>query len=181
MRTAHYFTDATSIKAGYRLLCSLFVEYDFLSFYRDSDPDPLDDFLQYSDEDRSENLITLAAIVRACDDELGTLKDIEPNFPNGVGWLRPDHQKETPLTIREACNKIIHAKVVKYDYAWAEENPIRGQYFKDHGYEDHKKYKTPALQLEGEHQTGHKWTARVELVPFILAASMWDMWKWKLA
>lgn len=181
MRRAHSITDATSIKSGYRLMCSLFSAYDFPVFYRDNDPDPRDDFLQYSDEEISENLITLAAITRACDDELGTLKDIEPNFPKGVGLLKLDGEKDKPLTIREACNKIIHAKVVKYDFAWSEENPIWGKWYKDQGYDVRKKYKTPALQLEGMNQSGKNWEARIELVPFILAASMWDMWKWKLA
>lgn len=181
MRTAHCITDATSIKAGYRLLCSLFAAYDFPVFRRDDDPDPLDDFLQYSDEDISENLIKLAAIARACDDELGILKNIEPNFPKGIGQLILEGEKSKPLTIREACNKIIHAKVVEYDFAWSEENPIWGQWFKAQGYEVKNKYKTPALRLRGEHQNGKQWTARVELVPFVLATSMWNMWKWKLA
>ena len=181
MRTAHTITDATSIKAGYRILCSLFSAYDFPLFYRDSDPDPFDSFLQYSDEEISENLVTLAAIARACDDELGILQSIEPNFPEGVGVLKPEGEKDKPLTIREACNKIIHAKVVKYDLAWSEENPIWGRWYKDQGRNVRNKYKTPALQVEGTHQNGRKWEARVELVPFILAASMWDMWKWKLA
>jgi hypothetical protein len=181
MRTAHHITDATSIKAGYRLLCSLFAAYDFPDFYRDDDPDPLDDFLQYSDEEMSENLVTLAAIARACDDELGTLKAIEPNFPKGVGILKLEGDKEKPLTIREACNKIIHVKVVKYDLVWSGENPIWGQWYKARGYEVSNRYKNPALRLEGTHQNGKKWAARVELIPFILAASMWDMWKWNLA
>jgi len=181
MRTAHSISDATSTKAGYRLLCSLFTAYDFPVFYRDDDQDPLDVFLQYSDEEMSENLIILAAITRACDDELGMLKYIEPNFPEGVGLLKPDGEKDKPLTIREACNKIIHAKVVEYDFAWSEENPIWGRWYKDQGYDVKKQYKTPALQLKGENQKGMKWEAKVELVPFILAASMWNMGKWKLA
>lgn len=181
MRTAHNITDTTSIKAGYRLLCFLFAAYDFPVFRRDDDPDPLDNFLQYSDEEISENLITLAAIARACDDELGILKNVEPNFPKGVGQLTPEGERSETLTIREACNKIIHAKVVEYDLTLSEENPIWGQWFKAQGYEVRNQYKTPALKLEGEHQNGKKWVARVELVPFILATSMWDMWKWELA
>ena len=182
MRTAHSITDTTTIKAGYRLLCSLFAAYDFPVFYRDDDPDPIDDFLQYSDEEMSENLITLAAIARASDDELGVLKNIESNFPKGVGQLTPEGEKSRPLTIREACNKIIHAKVVEYDLAWSEENPIWDQWFKARGYEVKNKYKTPALKLEGKHQQNDKkWVARVEIVPFILARSMWKVWIWKFA
>lgn len=181
MRTAHSVTDSTLIKAGHRLLCALFAAYDFPIFYRDDDPDPLDDFRQFEDEEISENLLTLVAISRACDDELDTLAAIEPNFPNGVGWLKLEGSEKKPLTIREACNKVIHAKLVKYDLAWVEENPIWGRWYKDQDFEVKNRYKAPAVKLEGEHQSGKKWEARVELVPFILAASMWDMWKWKLA
>ena len=85
MRTAHTITDATSIKAGHRLLCSLFSTYDFPVFYRDSDPDPFDSFLQYSDEVISENLFTLAAIARACDDELGIYAKHRAKLP-GRCW-----------------------------------------------------------------------------------------------
>jgi hypothetical protein len=96
MRTAHSITDATSIKAGYRLLSSLFSAYDFPDFYRDDDPDPFDELLQYSDEDISQNLVTLAVIARACDDEMGTLKNIEPNFPDGIGFLQFEGEDENP-------------------------------------------------------------------------------------
>lgn len=180
MRTAHNITDTTSIKAGYRLICSLFAAYDFPVFRRDDDLDPLDVFLQYSDEEISENLITLAAIARASDDELGTLENIESNFPNGVGKLSVQGEKSKTLTIREACNKIIHAKVVEYNLAWSEENPIWSQWFKAQGYEVKNQYKTPALKLEGINQNGKSWVATIDLVPFIFATSMWDMWKWKL-
>lgn len=181
MRTAHSITDSTTIKIGYRLLSYIFAAYDFPVFNRDSDPDPLDDLLQYLDEEISENLITLAAVARACDDELGILASIEPNFPNGVGSLSPMEEDSKPLTVREACNKIIHAKVVEYDLAWADENPIWGHWYKSQGHEVKNKYKTPALKLKGANKNGKEWEARVELVPFIYAASLWDAWKWKLA
>jgi hypothetical protein len=181
MRNAHSISGTTTIRTGYRLLSFLFAAYDFPIFTRDNDPDPLDTLLQYQDEELSENLIKLAAIARACDDELHILAGIEPNFPNGVGFLMHDGVAEQPLTIREACNKIIHAKVVNYDFAWSDENPIWGAWYRAHGYEVERRYKAPALQLEGMRQNREKWSARVELVPFIYATSMWDMWKWKLA
>src|SRR5262245_33632 len=141
MRTAHSITDTTTIKTGYRLLSSIFAAYDFPIFNRDSDPDPLDELLQHADDEISDNLVTLAAKARGTDDELGILKGIELNFANGVGSLTPEGETAKPLTIREACNKIIHAKVVKYDLAWSEENPIWGQWYKAQGLEVKKRYK----------------------------------------
>lgn len=181
MRTAHSITESMTIKAGYRLICFLFAAYDFPTFLRDDDPDPLDDFLQYSDDEITENLITLAATARAHDDELGALKKIESNFPKGMGWMMVEGENSKTLTIREACNKIIHAKVVNYDLAWAEENPIWGQWFENRGYEVRNQYKAPALKLEGKLVNGKIWSARVELVPFVLATSSWNIGKWKLS
>ena len=163
MRTAHNVSDDTLIKAGHRLLSALFASYDFPLFFRDDDPDPLHDFLQFEHEEISENLLTISAISRALDDEVGRLEAIEPNFPKGVGWLQTQGANQEPLCIRDACNKIIHAKVVKYDFAWIEENPIWGKWYKDQGFEVRKQYKAPAVNLEGEHQSGKKWSARVEL------------------
>lgn len=181
MRASHSITGVTSIKHGYRLLCALFAAYDFQLLYRDSDPDPLDDFLQFADEEKSENIISLSAIARASDDELGSLAQIEISFPNGVGWLRQEGESQITLSIREACNKIIHAKTVKYDLAWSEENPVWGQWYKAQGLEVKDKFKAPALELNGCHISGKTWEARIELVPFIMAASLWDDWGWNLS
>ena len=158
----------------------MFAAYDYALLRRDDDPDPMDEFQQFEDEEISEWLLTLAAIARVTDDELGTLKNVEKNFPDGVGILE-EGGKEAPLTIREACNKIIHAKTVEYEFGWTEENPIWGRWFKAQGYDVKGKYKAPALMLKGTRQNGVTWNARLELVPFVIAAAMWDMWKWKLA
>jgi len=180
MRTGHFTNDTSLIKTGHRLLSCLFASYDYALLRRDDDPDPMDDFQQFEDEEISEWILTLAAIARVTDDELGTLKNVEINFPDGVGLLA-EGGKQVALTIREACNKIIHAKTVRYEFAWAEENPIWGRWFRAQGHEIKGKYKAPALLLEGTRQNGVTWKARVELVPFVVAAAMWDMWKWKLA
>jgi hypothetical protein len=180
VRTGHFTTDTSLIKAGHRLLSCLFASYDYDLLRRDDDPDPMDDFRQFEEEEISECILTLAAVARISDDELGTLKAIESNFPSGVGVL-DEGGKQVPLTIREACNKIIHAKTVQYEFGWTEENPIWGRWFRAQGHEVKGKYKVPALLLEGARQNGNPWKARLDLVLFILAAAMWDMWKWKLA
>ncbi len=181
MRTSHFITDETTVKSGYQLLSLLFAAYDFDDLYRDSDPDPLDDLLQYQDELISEKLVSLSALARVCDDEMDVLKSIEANFPEGVGTLTPENNETIPLSIREACNKVIHANSIKYDFAWSDENPIWSRWYSDQGIDNKGEYKTPALVAGGERQNGNKWDARIELVPFIYAISLWDLWKWKLA
>lgn len=180
MRTGHFTTDASLIKAGHRLLSCLFASYDFDLLRRDDDPDPMDVFRQFEDEEVSEWILKLAAIARITDDELGTLKAIEPNFPSGVGMLEEGGRAQ-PLSIREACNKVIHAKSARYEFGWTEEHPIWGRWFKSMGYEVTGKYRNPILHLDGSRANGQPWGASLNLVPFILATAMWDMWKWKLA
>ena len=179
MKSGHFITDASLIKVGHRLLSCLFAAYDYDLLRRDDDPDPMDDFRQFEEEDISEWILNLAAIARVKDDELGTLKTIEPNFPSGVGVLE-EGGKTVALSIREACNNVIHATAVQYEFGWADENPIWGRWFRAQGCEIKGKYKAPALVLEGTRQNGIPWKAKVELVPFVLAVAMWDMWKWKL-
>ena len=89
----------------------------------------MDTLLQFEQEEMSESILTLAAVARIADDERATLKAIEPNFPDGVGVLIED-DKEIPLTIREACNKIIHSKASRFELQWAEENPIWARWYK---------------------------------------------------
>lgn len=176
MRQAHFTTDDSLVKAGHRFLASVFAAYDFDILRRDDDPDPLDDFRRYEDEDRSEALITLAAVSRVTDDEMKTLDGANAAFPDGVGYLQ-QADKRAALTVREACNKIIHATKVQYDFAWSEENPLWSKWYRTHGHNVKGRYKAPALMLEGA-KWGNDWIARVELVPFVLSTAMWDVGRW---
>lgn len=63
MRSGHLITEEPIIKIGHRLLCIIFSAYDFESLYRDPDsrtrdPDPLDDFRQFEENEISECLLT---------------------------------------------------------------------------------------------------------------------------
>lgn len=111
------------------MLASLFAEYDFDLLRRDDDPDPTDQLTAFAFEDRAEWLLTLAAIARVTDDELGTLSSVSASFPAGVGWIEVGAQQRSSLSVREACNKIIHAESVTYDFAMADENPLWHGYF----------------------------------------------------
>lgn len=88
---------------------------------------------------------------------------------------------QEPLCIRDACNKIIHAKVVKYDFAWIEENPIWENGTKIKALRLENNIRPRLLTSKVSTRAEKKWSARVELVPFVLAVSLCDMWKWKLA
>ena len=186
MRSGLLINNEPLIKLGHRLLCMFFAAYDFESFYRDQDkpmlrdPDPLDDFRQFEENEISEILLTLAALSRACDDEYGLLGMADGALPQGVGTLTTDKGIE-PLTLREACNKIVHAQSLVYDLAKGTENPIWGKWYKNQGHTVTGDFKAPAIIIKGSRRNGKPWEARIELVPFVYGVSVENINQWKTA
>lgn len=185
MKTGLQINDEPLVKLGHRLLCLFFSAYDFEVFYRDldpplRDPDPLDDLRQFEESEISETLLTLAALARACDDEYGILETSGKVFPNGVGTLTTD-KGVVPLTLREACNKIVHAKSVVCDLAKGTENPIWGKWYKDQGHVVTGEFKAPAMIIKGTRQNRAAWEARIEIVPFVYGVSLENISAWKIA
>lgn len=185
MKSGLLINDEPLIKLGHRLLSIFFAAYDFEIFYRDLDPhtrdaDPLDDFRQFEESEISEILLTLAALARACDDENSLLGIADKAFPKGVGTLTTNNGI-VPLTLREACNKIVHAQSLVYDLAKGTENPIWGKWYSDQGHSVTGDFKTPAILIKGTRQNGKSWEARLELVPFVYGVSIEGINQWKIA
>ena len=177
LRSPHTISDATLVRAGHRVLCIAYALYEWESLRRDSDPDPLDDLLQFEDEDLSESLLSLASLARAADDERRTLDVTAKEFPNGVGMLT-SRGKVIPLAPREACNKVIHAASLAVDLALTDRNQIWDRWYRSQGQDIEAEYKAPALLLEGDHFRDGPWSARLELVPFVYATALSLNWKW---
>ncbi|MBI2182507.1 MAG: hypothetical protein HYU31_17025 [Deltaproteobacteria bacterium] len=176
---AHLLSDDTLKRLGYRLLCSVYAEYEWRGLRRDSDPDVLDSFLARADEEISELLVSLSALARAADDELGTLTQLEKVFPNGVGTVDVDgHSK--PLSPREACNKIIHAKSLDWDFPIEERNPIYNDYYVSQGLDVKGSFRNPKAILSGVHGRV-PWRCTISIVPFVVAVSNWDVGHWRFA
>lgn len=185
MRSGLIINNEQLIKLGHRLLCLFFSAYDFETLYRDSDPqlrdpDPLDSFRQYEDDEISETLLTLAALARASDDEYGLLKTASSVFPDGVGTLKTDKGVE-PLTLREACNKIIHAESFTCELAKTTENPIWKKWYQVQGYEVKGDFKAPAIIISGTSQNEKVWAACIQVVPFVYGVSIDNISAWEIA
>jgi hypothetical protein len=178
MNNGHFISDDMLVRAGYGLLTSVFAAYDLNDLRRDSDPDPLDDLRRFEDEVQTGRLITLAAVARVLDDDTKQLDGASSAFPGGVGWLEVSGRR-THLSIRDACNKIIHARAILYDLSWADENPLWGRWYAAFGHDVRGKFKAPALELSGSRGSS-EWRARVELVPFVIATALTDAYKWNL-
>ena len=155
-------------KKGYELISLVFSKYE-LSLLKN----PIDEYccpviqLQ-KDEDKHifDSLISFAAMMRVNDDlSQYSDKHLEEN-PEGVGSITTKENKE-PLSLREACNKIIHAKSVEFKLEYQEEHPLYPNY--DGGLyskEEWQKYKNPTITLHGDFN-GSSWTAEIELINFV--------------
>jgi hypothetical protein len=179
MREGLLLSETTLTRTGFRLLALLFAEYEWGELRRDDDPDVLDDFTSEASDLISEDLVALAAMARAQDDELKTLTLLQKVFPHGVGTLISGNCAEA-LSPREACNKILHARKFRYKLDFSERNPLYERYYQRMGLERAGRFKAPVLVLEGEHHN-EQWRAEVDAIPFVIAASAPGVHQWAFA
>jgi hypothetical protein len=176
----HLISDAQLVKAGHRILCIAFAMYEWTRLRRDDDPDPLDKLLEFEEEELTEELLKLSALARANDDRLKILDHATKAFPDGVGTITSKGETKS-LSAREACNKIIHARKVRMDFAESDKNPIWENWYRFQGHAVRDNFKVPALLLDGTHFNGVRWKARVELVQFVYAVALKDISHWSIA
>lgn len=179
MREGLLLSDTTITRTGYRLLCLLYAEYEWVQLRRDDEHDVLDDFAAESTDLISEDLVALAAMARAQDDEFQSLSLLKNTFPAGVGSLESSG-KVVPLTPREACNKILHARKFYYKLELSETNPLYERYYQRLGCTRRGTFKAPRLVLEGE-RNGEAWRAEVEAVLFVIALAGPNVHSWAFA
>ena len=179
MREGLLLSGTTITRTGYRLLCLLYAEYEWGELHRDDEYDVLDDLAAESTDLISEDLVALAAMARAQDDEFKSLSLLSSTFPAGVGSLESGGQT-VPLTPREACNKVLHARKFYYKLDRSETNPLYERYYQRRGITRRGAFKTPKLILEGE-RNGKPWRAEVEAVPFVIALAGPNVHSWAFA
>ena len=124
-------------------------------------------------------MLKLSALARANDDALNTLDQSGKAFPDGIGTLT-SNGKTVPLSPREACNKIIHARKMSFDLSRSDKNPIWEEWYASQGHSVRGDFKVPALLLEGEHFKTGPWEVRLELIPFVYAVALPHVWQWNM-
>jgi hypothetical protein len=140
-------TRATNIRRDmYLLFATVYASGHFpLEPDETEDPFSLAQLASEFEEDESRRLLlSIAAAVRA------TLRG-----DTGVADLPCGSLTEAsgtrPLTVREACDKALHAKTIRLDVEMDGRRAVR---------------LLPTMILDGEARSGEGWTARIELVPF---------------
>ena len=112
-------------------------------------------------------LISYAALMRVNDDLNNSFKIHEENSPSGVGTIEYNGTKK-PLTLREACNKVIHASSYEWELSYSHDHPLYPLYSEDlYKVPAGKVYKRPILKLEGK-LFDKPWIADVNFLMFVL-------------
>jgi hypothetical protein len=147
----------------YRLLTAVYASEVFFKLQKDVDPPP--DFVralrgECELREVHEALLRLAAGFRALQDQENLVGEVQGakhgknvnQYHNNCGtlWEDTSKTKSKALTLREACNKILHAKKVEHIYTQYE-NPLEFSL-------------APKVMLHGAY--GKTWKCEVQILRF---------------
>ena len=163
-----YFFDAGSFRLDlYRLITCFYSSVAFARYGEDIDHDPIRNLQgEYEGNEIVRLLVNISVQARIMDDRDALLSS---RFLLHCGLLVPNldnPQKDIPLTLREACNKVIHAKKFNWDV----------EQLKDEGNLPYPttQYLTPRIYLYGLHGKS-KWKATLDISKFVkYNASLWS-------
>jgi hypothetical protein len=151
--SAHRPNTETALLELSRLVC-IFLASKNLAALRKAHPeypDPLDPLTQSHDDEITRILLTVAIIGRVIDDrEEGALDFIADEWCGSLEEQAKDQRIMKHLSLRDACNKIIHAKQVRFDL---DKN------------EDGQTFLNPTIYLYGERQKSG-WRATLDVLKF---------------
>ena len=111
----------------------------------------IDHLQQFEEDEITRILLSAAVTARVLDDrEGGILKDLAGHCGILSETLNGKTNEE-PLRLREACNKIIHAKKIRFDIEETDER---------------QPFINPTIYLYGTRSNGAEWKATVDVVGF---------------
>jgi hypothetical protein len=149
--------DSLSCKENLYTLASLFFASSHIAGLADDEVGcPFRQMLDEHEESLiTQLLIETAVLIRMKDDlfqqQHGIPADTQKDIV-GTLWIPADASQDSQLHLREACNKIIHAKLINFD--------LIGE---PHA---HDRYLQPVVYLYGE-QRGTPWKAQIDVVRWV--------------
>jgi hypothetical protein len=137
----------------HRLLAIIFASKSFadLRVGNGEEWDPIDHLQQFEHDEITRILLFVSVTARVIDDRYDKVLDLVAKDCGTLTHTDDKGQKEVGLSLREACNKIIHAKKVRFDVTETEAT---------------QRYLNPVIYLYGELRKGHAWKAVLDVVTF---------------
>ena len=149
----HYPNTETAFLELHRLLAIIFVSKSFAELRTGTGEkwEAIDHLQQFEGDEITRILLAVAITARVIDDRNNKVLDL---VARDCGTLVDTDAKgaaETGLSLREACNKIIHAKKVRFDTSELDTTQT---------------YLNPVIYLYGERRKGQEWKAVLNVVTF---------------
>jgi len=111
----------------------------------------IDHLQQFEDDEITRILLSAAVTARVLDDrEDGVFGQIAGDC-GILSEAKGGEITKVPLTLREACNKIIHAKKIRFDVSETDER---------------QPYLNPTIYLYGTRSNGLEWKATLDVIKF---------------
>lgn len=111
----------------------------------------IDHLQQFEDDEITRILLSAAVTARVVDDRESGVFDLVADPCGILAETKDGETTEIPLTLREACNKIIHAKKIRFDVGETDER---------------QPYINPTIYLYGARSNGLKWKATLDVIKF---------------
>lgn len=111
----------------------------------------IDHLQQFEDDEITRILLSVAVTARVVDDREGRVFELVAGPCGVLAETKDGKNTEVELTLREACNKIIHAKKIRFDVDETDE---------------HQSYINPTIYLYGIRSNGLEWKATIDVIKF---------------
>lgn len=137
----------------HRLLAIIFASKSFAELRTGNGEtwEPIEHLQQYEDDEIIRILLAVSITARVIDDRNDKILDL---VARDCGKLIETNEKgtiEMGLSLREACNKVIHAQKFRLDISETEAT---------------QKYFNPVIYLYGERHKGQEWKAVLDVIAF---------------
>jgi hypothetical protein len=148
----HPNTEATFLEL-HRLLAIIFASKRFAELRNGNGEtwEPFEHLQQYEDDEITRILLAVSITARVIDDRNEKILDLVARNCGKLIEINEKGTTEIDLSLREACNKIIHAQKIRFDISETETS---------------QRYLNPVIYLYGERRKGHEWKALLDVISF---------------
>ncbi len=148
----HPNTETTFLEL-HRLLAIIFASKNFAELRTGNGEtwEPIEHLQQYEDDEITRILLAVSITARVIDDRNDKILDLVARDCGRLFETNEQGTTETGLSLREACNKIIHAQKIRFDVSETETTQT---------------YLNPIIYLYGERRKGQEWKAVLDVISF---------------
>lgn len=155
LRQGHVFDGGVVVLDLWRLSVIFLADKSYTRWESDSGDRAVSNLRQFADDEVTRILLTSAIAIRIVDDREGQVVDAHTG-PCGTIQSDRENPASMPLSLRDACNKIIHAERINFDLE--QEADVEFPYL------------TPTIYLYGR-LGAREWRAELSVMAYVTEAT----------